>query len=409
MSLGLPTHLAPQVVRRSFVRAQHTVAFTLLVVALFVTLVLQSAQPDAVLWPAALALLPAMGFLLLRTYLRATVWSVGYLVVGGLGTYLYVMVILGQSIPITENDGFSFLAVRVALIMVGGAVLGVGAGIAWACAGFAVAVTAVGLAQFQLGRPVTVDLPTVAVLLATIALIPLVGFNSRRQRRAQPLLHRAAQDEQVATLRYRIEVKAATLMHDTVLNHLAAIADSSEEVLDPALRRQVMNDVKSLAGEEWLAEPADTVSERTRLDWQHSGLFTAIQEGRLLGLDVETTGDLAAVGRLEREESIALGLAVKQCLVNVLKHSGTTHAEVAVYGSESTLSVMVVDTGCGFTEAATGSDRLGLRSSVRKRIELVGGQVSVWSTPGRGTSIMIKIPVREAVAGVAAESAEESR
>ena len=114
-----------------------------------------------------------------------------------------------------------------------------------------------------------------------------------------------------------------------------------------------------------------------------------------MGLEIEATGDLAAVGRLDRESSIALGLAVKQCLVNVLKHSGTTHAEVAVYGSESALSVMVIDNGCGFSEAATGPDRLGLRSSVRKRIELVGGQVNVWSTPGRGTSIMIKIPVAE--------------
>lgn len=56
---------------------------------------------------------------------------------------------------------------------------------------------------------------------------------------------------------------------------------------------------------------------------------------------------------------------------------------------------MVIDNGSGFSEAATGSDRLGLRSSVRRRIELVGGQVNVWSTPGRGTSIMIKIPVAQ--------------
>ena len=84
---------------------------------------------------------------------------------------------------------------------------------------------------------------------------------------------------------------------------------------------------------------------------------------------------------------------MKQCLVNVLKHSGTTHAEVAVYASESELSVMVVDNGSGFTEAATGNDRLGLRTSVRKRIEAVDGSVNVWSTPGRGTSIMIRVPM----------------
>lgn len=375
--------------------AQHTVSITLLCIALFATLVLQSGRVDSILWPAALALLPPIGMLFLRERDRSALWSAGFLLVGGLCVYVHSYLLLSQPIPIVDGDGFSFLAVKVALIMVGGAVVGIGPGLAWATAGYVVAEGVVGVALLQSGLPLHFDIPALFVYLATMAIIPLIGYVHRRQRGAQPRLHRAAQDEQVAALRYRIEVKAATLMHDTVLNHLAALADSSGDELDPALRSQIQKDVDSLVGEEWLAESTDAVDEKTRLDWQHSGLFTAIQESRLLGLEVETTGDLAAVGRLDRESSIALGLAVKQCLVNVLKHSGTTRAEVAVYGSEAALSVMVVDTGVGFSEAATGADRLGLRSSVRKRIELVGGKVSVWSTPGRGTSIMIKIPVAE--------------
>ena len=53
---------------------------------------------------------------------------------------------------------------------------------------------------------------------------------------------------------------------------------------------------------------------------------------------------------------------------------------------------MVIDAGKGFFEAETGADRLGLRQSVRRRIENVGGTVRVWSTPGRGTSVMIRVP-----------------
>lgn len=370
---------------------------TLLCVALFSTFVLQSARVDSILWPAALVLLLPIGMLVLRARVRSMLWSASYLTIGGLSVYFHAYVLLSQPIPIVDGDGFSFLAVKVALIMVGGAVMGIGPGLAWATAGYVVAEGSVGVAVLQSGQPLHLDTPALFFYLATMVIIPIIGYVHRRQLGAQPRLHRAAQDEQVAALRYRIEVKAATLMHDTVLNHLAALADSSGDELDPALRNQIQKDVDSLVGEEWLADSSDSVDAKTRLDWQHSGLFTAIQEGRLLGLEVETTGDLAAVGRLDRESSIALGLAVKQCLVNVLKHSGTTHAEVAVYGSEAALSVMVVDTGKGFSEAATGADRLGLRSSVRKRIELVGGQVNVWSTPGRGTSIMIKIPVAEQV------------
>ncbi len=393
MSIGLPAHLAPQAVWRSFVSAQHTVAITLLSIALLATLVFQGARPTDSVWPAALALVPSMTLLFLSDRMKPVLWCLAYLLVSGIAIHLHALILLSQPLAINQSDGFSFLAAKVSIIMVGGAVLGVAAGVAWAVAGYVVAELAVGLAQVEAGQSAQFDLPTFIAVMATIIVIPLIAFNTRRQLRAQPRLHRAAQDEQVAELRYRIEVKAAALMHDTVLNHLTAIAESPGERIDTTLRDLIRRDVNSMVGEEWLAEPSDTVNKQVRIDWQHSGLFSAIQESRLLGLDVETTGDLVAVGRLERETSIALGLAVKQCLVNVVKHSGTNRAEVAVYGTDDSVSVMVVDNGCGFAEESMGVDRLGLKSSVRKRIELVGGQVNVWSTPGRGTSVMIKVPV----------------
>jgi hypothetical protein len=239
------------------------------------------------------------------------------------------------------------------------------------------------------------DIPAFVILLATIVIISIFGMNNPRQMLVLPRLQRAAQDDHLATLRFRIEVKAATLMHDTVLNHLAAISDARTDSLDPVLLQQIRRDVEALSAEEWLAEgleKAESADRATHMDWQQSGLFTAIREGRLLGLDITVSGDLTALSRLERETSVAVGLAVKQCLVNVLNHAGTREAEVSVYSSESEISVMVIDSGRGFAEAAANTDRLGLRSSVRKRIELVGGTVKVWSTPGRGTSIMISVP-----------------
>jgi len=394
--LGLPAHIAPQVVRRALVNAQHTIAFSLLMIAIVSTLVLQGSRPADPLWPAALALVPSLALLLLRSTITPVLWCSVYLLVSGLALHLNALVLLSQPIPINGSDGFSFLAVKVSIIMVGGAMLGITAGISWSIAGFVVAELAVGLARASLGLPALLDVPAIVALVATISVIPLIAYNSQRQRRAQPRLHRAAEEDQVADLRNRIEVKASTLMHDTVLNHLAAIAESADDKIDPALRESIQRDVHAMVGEEWLTEPADAVNKKARIDWQHSGLFNAIQETRLLGLDVETTGDLTSVGRLDRETSVALGLAVKQCLVNVVKHSGVLHAEVAVYGTADSVSVMVVDNGRGFTETAAGSDRLGLRSSVRKRMELVGGRVNVWSAPGRGTSVMIKVPLPKA-------------
>lgn len=392
MSLGLPAHLAPRAVQRSFEAAQHAVAGTLLSVAILMALVFQSARPPAVLWPSFVALLPAIGLLIVVEKVRPALWTISYLAIGGIGIHLYALTMLSQSIPVNNSDGFTFLAVKVALIMVGGVTIGFVPGFVAAIAGYLVGELAVGLALVETGTTANFDVSSLLTLLVTLTIIPLIGRKDPRQRWVVPRLERAAHAEHVASLRYGIEVKAATLMHDTVLSHLAAIADSDSDTLDPALRSSIRQDVDSLAGEEWLTTRSDVADQRARIEWQQSGLSHAIQEARLLGIDVTTTGDLASVGRLNRETSIALGLAVKQCLVNVLKHSGVREAEVAIYRSDGAVSVMVVDTGRGFVEAATGADRLGLRSSVRKRIELVGGEVNVWSAPGRGTSIMIKVP-----------------
>jgi len=56
------------------------------------------------------------------------------------------------------------------------------------------------------------------------------------------------------------------------------------------------------------------------------------------------------------------------------------------------VTVMVVDSGRGFSESETATDRMGLRHSVRSRVEQAGGTVRLWSTPGRGTSVMIRVP-----------------
>ena len=344
------------------------------------------------MWLSTISLLPALGLLIVVKRLDTLLWSLSYLLVGGLGVYFYALGMLGQALPLRESDGFTFLAVKVAIMMVGGVVLGARAGIAAAIVGYATAELAVGFARVGQSMPLRFDVPAFLILLATVTVIVLIGLNSPQQRWISPRLQRAAHDEHLATLRYKIEVKAATLMHDTVLNHLAAIADSSGTALVPALREQIRQDVESLMGEEWLAESPESSGRATRDDWQQTGLFSAIQESRLLGLEITTTGDFAGVTRLDREASVALGLAVKQCLVNVLKHSGVRVAEVAVYRSDSEVSVMVVDNGRGFDQKETGVDRLGLRSSVRTRIELIGGSVNVWSTLGRGTSIMIKVP-----------------
>jgi anti-sigma regulatory factor (Ser/Thr protein kinase) len=362
---------------------------------LVTTIAYQAYRPAAVLWPAALAILPMIALLYLSARTRETLYSVGYLVVGAACTYWFVLTFYSQQPAILDSDAYSIALVKIALVMVGGSAPHVVPRLAWCAAGFAAAELSVAAAYIVSGQQWRFEVTTLLAYIVVSSIFIVGSLSRRSSRRTQPMLHRAARDEQLDAMRYRLEVKAASLMHDTVLSHLAAIAGSVDDRLDPVLRTRVEHDLEVIVGGEWLIDEEPEVDEGALRRWEESPLFLAISESRDLGLDIDVTGDLAAVSRLDHERARSLGLAVKQCLVNVLRHSGETRAEVAVFDSESEVSVMVIDAGRGFTESDNGPDRLGIRQSVRQRIDQIGGSVQIWSTPGRGTSIMIRVPTSE--------------
>ena len=390
MSLGLPPHRAPRSVSRSFGRALNAVAYTCLFSALVTSAVFQVSRPSAVLWPAMIAVVPMLVLLYLSARTRDTLYSIAYLVVGAACTYWFLLTFYSQDPPILASDALGVALPKIALVMVGGSAPHIVPRLVWCAAGYLAAEVSMAAAFFVTGQHWVFGVATF-LAYAVVSLIFIVGSLSRRSsRRTQPMLHRAARDEQLAAMRHRIELRAASLLHDTVLSHLAAVAGSCGDTLDPHLRAKVEHDLETLVGDGWLTEPE--IDPGVKEQWERSPLFTAIGESRMLGLEIETTGDFQAISRLHHETSLSLGFAVKQCLVNVLRHSGLTRAEVAVFDSEVGVSVMVIDAGRGFTETEIAPDRLGIRQSVRRRIEAVGGTVQIWSTPGRGTSIMIRVP-----------------
>lgn len=396
MSIGLPGHLVPQVMNRAYSRSAHAIALVCLLAAFGIVSAVQVDRPLLILWPAMLALVP-MGLLLFQLDRhRTSFYTVAYIVIGGASIYWYSLAVMSQY-PLKGTHAFVLTLVKLALIFVGAPGIGVVSAIAACVAGFVVAEVTIVAAALQTGVAIVPDLTTLTILAILVVTLVVAAAARHSVAGVQPSIYRAARDEQLASVRYRIEAKAAAVMHDTVLNHLAAIATSEEGAISAAIRAEVERDLEFLIGEEWLADRSTTIDSQARSDWQNSEVLVAVEETRRLGLEIEVSGDLAAVGRLGGEPSVAVGQAVKQCLINVLRHSGTNRAEVVVYGSQTHVSVMVIDNGRGFSEEETGPDRLGIRNSVRRRIENVDGDVQLWSTIGRGTSVMISVPASQSV------------
>jgi signal transduction histidine kinase len=371
--------------------ACHGIAAVCLSAAFLVALAQQATNEDRAIWPAVLVIVALGGLLAAVAHERTVFRVVAYLTLGGALTYLFASIVLTQVPVITSSGGWLFSMLKVALVMVGAVGVRLPGVLLPAIAGWVIGEGATAGAALTLGYPVTLDVaPALALLLIAVVGI---GTALRRPvaRRDQSAIHRAAMDERVAALRAGVETRATALLHDTVLNDLAAIAAGRPGPLSPGLRTKVQQDLEAIVGQDW-SQPAEGAPELPSGVWEASRISQVLEDEAAAGLAVTLSGDRDAVATLDREVDDALGLAVRQLLVNVRKHSGVSSAEVVVYGGGGMVSVMVIDSGRGFDEAAVQRDRFGLRTSVRSRIAAVDGRVQVWSAPGRGTSVLLQVP-----------------
>jgi two-component system CheB/CheR fusion protein len=118
---------------------------------------------------------------------------------------------------------------------------------------------------------------------------------------------------------------------------------------------------------------------------------------RVYGLKVSLNDDGAAKP-LDEAARTALFRAVRELLINVAKHAKAGAAEVTSLRASDQLTLAVSDDGSGFDyeraiAVAPGASGLGLMS-VRERVEFIGGEMHVDSSPGAGTTVTIVAPLQ---------------
>jgi signal transduction histidine kinase len=93
------------------------------------------------------------------------------------------------------------------------------------------------------------------------------------------------------------------------------------------------------------------------------------------------------------EISFPLFRVLQEALLNSAKHSGERHFEVELFGTPGAIHLTVCDSGFGFDPGvATHGSGLGL-TSMRERLKLVNGELSIDSLAQRGTKIHAAAPL----------------
>lgn len=344
-----------------------------------------------------LAILVVLCVLAIAALIKPRAWvAAGFLVVGTVGTIGYELALLAAH-PAIMSDGMFLLnrpAVSLVLIGVGGTTTLTA--ILWASLGLVVSTGVTFVVSLVAQVPFVPGWgPLLICMIFVVSYLLLHGIQIS-QRKALPNFEELEEETRLLGLEEDFRMRVGAAVHDTLLNDLSIVMTAPDE-LDDRVRSRLREDIATLTSAEWNREAAKV----TVIDDQDSSLrnqiMQMISQFQWRGLTVHVTGSGSGIYRLAPEAAVAIIHAIRTCLENVLRHSGTTVAEVDLAYTADEVAIMISDQGSGFDPDAVADDRLGLRQSVVERIRAVDGSVKIWSTPGAGTSVLIRVPVVELV------------
>ncbi|MCA9896982.1 MAG: PAS domain-containing protein [Ardenticatenaceae bacterium] len=207
-------------------------------------------------------------------------------------------------------------------------------------------------------------------------------------------LYQQAQKTAVADERSRI----ARELHDSVTQAIYSVtlyADATRLALKDgeldivaenlnelrAMAREAMLDMRLLIFElrpPVLEEEGLVIALQTRLE--------AVEARSGVHADFHTNGER----RLPLPLEIELYRIAQEALTNVVKHARAKQVNITLRFDEAQVCLEIADDGVGFDTAVGHSGGMGLRG-IQERVEKIGGDLLVQSTPGQGTILRITV------------------
>jgi signal transduction histidine kinase len=202
--------------------------------------------------------------------------------------------------------------------------------------------------------------------------------------------------------------RIARELHDDINQRLALLAVRLDSLHLPAaaqdLRREVGTARKQV---EDLGSDVQALSHRLHSSkLEHLGLVAAAagyckESSDLQKVKIEFQADNIPAD-LSPEISLSLFRVLQEALQNAMKHSGSRLFQVLLKGGTEGIELTVQDSGVGFEpEAAVKGPGLGL-TSMKERLKLVDGQLSIHSRPQQGTTIHARVPLNQRTKSVGA-------
>lgn len=261
----------------------------------------------------------------------------------------------------------------------------------WATIGYVMANLATFVGSYLAQTAFEFDLRLLIGYIGVSAAVLTTPRLLKSNTRLQVTLERSADDVATDSERSERARAVAAQLHDTVLANLAVISATKPGLLQDPLREALQAQLALLETQNSFEDKA--VAELQSWE-QLDSVMSVISQAEASGLSVNLSGDPSVVHLLSCDRVEALSGALAQCLTNVHRHSGQNAVEVVILAAGEQITVTVIDGGSGFDVDQVPEDRMGLKLSVRDRIERCGGTVRIWSNVGQGTAVMLQLPVK---------------
>ncbi len=275
---------------------------------------------------------------------------------------------------------------------------------AYLAAGAVATATAVGHFRLGGGNDIAMLLGPLAVGLILTLIYDRIERDAAEQRRlheevtlAQGRL--AASERRAGTVEERERVSRE--IHDTVTQGLASslllLEAANRSWPSPAARTDVLNASGMLRRS--LADTRSLVHELASPGLDSAALPEALRMAAaqyVPGVCLLVTGEPRPVPADVRH---ALLRVVQSAAANIKLHAASANATVTLGFLPGAVTLDVYDDGAGFNPQSlappSGAGGYGLRA-MRQRVERLGGEFSVESSPGGGTIVAAQLPAEEA-------------
>ncbi|MBY5162557.1 sensor histidine kinase [Salsipaludibacter albus] len=295
--------------------------------------------------------------------------------------WFVVAVTLEVVAPLAGTRGWSITGGAIIVVLVGVALSGRRS---WILA------TVASLSAVALGRSVLATDWPLANGVATCLLFAFGGLGlawlverivavvTERDRLQAQLLQ-----AETAAARATERAEAGARLHDTVLQHLAAVVHAPDLATARRHAGRASNDLRQFLRR----DAEETTSLRTLVQQE----VTAAADG--VEVSVSVSGD-----RAPDERDRLLVAATVEAVRNAVRHGSPPVRVLAELGPRDAARVWVADHGAGFDPTTTPADRLGVRDSIRGRMARAGGSATLLDQAGdadRGTEWELVLPATD--------------